>query len=279
MKPNERQYFTAGEFARLFGISKQTLFYYERNQIFKPDCIDSKGYRYYSLSQYFIFEIITALRMLHIPLKKIAWYIQNRNVENLQSLLQEKWDEYEKVIQIMLINQSHLLEKIRMLEEARHIRIDKITLENRPEETIVRTKLPDGDPSLKEIIQTLSLHNQPLLSGPIINASITGYILPMQDMKEGRYDALSFLYTPVPAASSLKNRCIKPAGLYATIYKRDSYHTKYIEGLEKLELFIQRNDLAIIGDAYLYPIRNYWSTSHTDDYITRISIPVDYKEE
>ena len=51
-------YFSIGEFASLFGVSKQTLFYYERNKILMPALIEENGYRYYALEQYFIFDII-----------------------------------------------------------------------------------------------------------------------------------------------------------------------------------------------------------------------------
>ncbi len=70
-------YFTIGEFASLFKLSKQTLFYYERNNILKPSYIEENGYRYYSLEQYFIFDIIINMRKLGIPLKEIADYIKN----------------------------------------------------------------------------------------------------------------------------------------------------------------------------------------------------------
>ena len=73
-------YFTIGEFDSLFKLSKQTLFYYERNNILRPAYIDENGYRYYSLEQYFIFDIIINMRKLGIPLKEIAGYIQNRDV-------------------------------------------------------------------------------------------------------------------------------------------------------------------------------------------------------
>ena len=39
------KYFSIGEFASLFKLSKQTLFYYERNNILKPSYIDENGYR------------------------------------------------------------------------------------------------------------------------------------------------------------------------------------------------------------------------------------------
>ncbi len=46
MKKN-KTYFTTGEFAKLFGIKKQTLFYYYQCGIFKPDLTGENGYRYY----------------------------------------------------------------------------------------------------------------------------------------------------------------------------------------------------------------------------------------
>ena len=62
MNKKTEMYFTIGEFANLFGVSKQTLFYYERNKIFEPDLVEENGYRYYSLHKYYIFEVIITLR-------------------------------------------------------------------------------------------------------------------------------------------------------------------------------------------------------------------------
>ena len=78
-------YFTIGEFASLFKLSKQTLFYYERNNILRPAYIDENGYRYYSLEQYFIFDIIINMRKLGIPLKgmlMLCSFFTNANKQN-----------------------------------------------------------------------------------------------------------------------------------------------------------------------------------------------------
>lgn len=84
MNKLSEKYFTIGEFASLFKLSKQTLFYYERNNILRPAYIDENGYRYYSLEQYFIFDIIINMRKLGIPLKDIAAYLQTRDINALQ---------------------------------------------------------------------------------------------------------------------------------------------------------------------------------------------------
>nr|WP_243686653.1 MerR family DNA-binding transcriptional regulator [Clostridioides difficile] len=45
----EKQYFTTGEFAKLCGISKQTLIFYDKIGIFSPEYKDKNNYRYYSV--------------------------------------------------------------------------------------------------------------------------------------------------------------------------------------------------------------------------------------
>lgn len=100
-------YFTIGEFASLFKLSKQTLFYYERNNILRPAYIDENGYRYYSLEQYFIFDIIINMRKLGIPLKEIADYIQNRDVNALQLFYKRKQTEYR--YRLILCNATLLI--------------------------------------------------------------------------------------------------------------------------------------------------------------------------
>jgi len=71
MEPNVRDYYTAGELAKMFMLSKQTILYYDRKGILKPKFVTENGYRYYSVSQYLTLEIIINLRKLDIPISEI----------------------------------------------------------------------------------------------------------------------------------------------------------------------------------------------------------------
>lgn len=51
---NKRNFFYASDLAQLYNISKQTLIFYDKKDLFKPDYVDSNGYRMYSLKQFFI---------------------------------------------------------------------------------------------------------------------------------------------------------------------------------------------------------------------------------
>ena len=80
MKKN-KTYFTTGEFAKLFGIKKQTLFYYDQCGIFKPDLTGENGYRYYSYTQPETFAILVMLRELGVSIQEIKAHMDHRSPE------------------------------------------------------------------------------------------------------------------------------------------------------------------------------------------------------
>ena len=55
----KKDYFTTGEFARICGVRKQTLFYYDSIGIFSPEIVGDNGYRYYSYTQVETFAVLT----------------------------------------------------------------------------------------------------------------------------------------------------------------------------------------------------------------------------
>ena len=119
-------YFTIGEFAELFNISKQTLFYYERNGIFAPEHTADNGYRYYSLRQYFIFEIIITLRKLNIPLKTIKEYVNNRSLKTLTGLFEDKIIDYDIQIGILERNKQNLESRLARLKSLATMELAKL---------------------------------------------------------------------------------------------------------------------------------------------------------
>ena len=99
MTEQEKQsYFTAGELANIFGISKQTLLYYDRMGLFSPAFISENGYRHYSIHQYMDLEVILRLRALNISIALIKQYLNNRSKEDFVSILESKRQESEKII-------------------------------------------------------------------------------------------------------------------------------------------------------------------------------------
>lgn len=59
------------QFATLCQTTKHTLIHYDEIGILKPNYVGENGYRYYSLSQTEIFDVISFLKEMGLPLKEI----------------------------------------------------------------------------------------------------------------------------------------------------------------------------------------------------------------
>ncbi len=140
MKKN-KEYLTTGEFAKLFGVKKQTMFHYDDMGIFRPEITDEKGYRYYSYNQLEAFSIILMLREMGLSIKDIKSQIDRHSPEDLVELLRSKSAEIEEMIERLRWSREYMERKIKTTEEG------------------IALKSPDGKPAVKEIV-TLDLPDE-----------------------------------------------------------------------------------------------------------------------
>ena len=92
--------FMAGEMARLHGISKQTLLYYDKINLLKPrEKCGITGYRYYTLDQFEELEVVLYLKNLGISLKEIKAYLDTPSIEERM----QKLEGQEQLIQEKII--------------------------------------------------------------------------------------------------------------------------------------------------------------------------------
>ena len=76
----------AAEFARLAGIPKKTLLYYDEIGLFRPARVEPNGYRVYSWYQLDRLALIAALRNLGVPLRQIREYLTHSDPERLEEI-------------------------------------------------------------------------------------------------------------------------------------------------------------------------------------------------
>lgn len=93
-----KKFYTISEIAEFFNISRQTLIYYDKINIFKPAFIDENGYRYYSRDQFSELSFIISLKNSGFSLNNIKEYFKSRNPEESLSFLEEKILDIERKI-------------------------------------------------------------------------------------------------------------------------------------------------------------------------------------
>ena len=74
--------FHTGEFARIVGVNKRTLHYYDEQGIFKPDHVAENGYRSYSFRQFYPFYLLRMLRGMGLEISEIKEYMEPTEIGN-----------------------------------------------------------------------------------------------------------------------------------------------------------------------------------------------------
>lgn len=80
----------AGEFAKICGVHKKTLFYYDEIGLLKPARRAANGYRYYTAQQLVRMDIIKQLQMLGFTLYEIRSYLEAEERHQRQDFLQKQ---------------------------------------------------------------------------------------------------------------------------------------------------------------------------------------------
>lgn len=75
-----KKFYTISELANFFQVSRQTLIYYDKIDIFKPDYKDEEnGYRYYSRDRFSDFSFLLMLKNSGFSLNDIKKYFESAN--------------------------------------------------------------------------------------------------------------------------------------------------------------------------------------------------------
>lgn len=89
---------TTGEFAKIMGVTKNTLFHYDSIGLFSPEVVLDNDYRYYSIYQMELLDTILVLKDLGMSLGEIKDFLANRSPE----LYLEMFERTEKQIDLQI---------------------------------------------------------------------------------------------------------------------------------------------------------------------------------
>lgn len=134
---NKNYLYTTGQFARLTGVNKRTLHYYDEIGLFSPAFKEENGYRYYTCFQTVQLELIMAFRKIGLSIEEIIHYQKSPSNASFSDLISEKKAIIDKSIQELLRTKSFLeqkSEKLSLSLTAKHGKVETIVL---PEQRIL----------------------------------------------------------------------------------------------------------------------------------------------
>ncbi len=82
--------YTAGELAKLAGISSRSIRYYDEKGILKPECYSDGHYRLYGKQSLITLQEILMLKYVGLSLQQICEVLEQNNNCSVEEMLQEQ---------------------------------------------------------------------------------------------------------------------------------------------------------------------------------------------
>lgn len=271
MNINLQNYFTTGEFAKLVGVTKHTLFHYDKVGIFSPKIKGENDYRYYSVFQIESFFVISTLKDLGMPLKEIKKYLDSRDPESLVELLNEERKEIDNKIHKLKSMKDLISQKIDLTKSYFEVDPNEISIENHKKDELflITEVLPwTGD---RSISLSFAEHIKTCTENKILRPYSTGQMLDILNIKNESYYEYKYFYTKISKASKKAKTYTKAAGLYLNAYHTTGYSDVELT-YKKLLNFAKINNLNLGNHVFEDPILDELSVMGYDNFVIKISI-------
>ena len=262
-----QEYFKIGEISKLYNIGVDSLRYYEKIGILKPQRSDS-GYRHYSLNEIWKLNIIRDLRGLGFSMEQIRSYLESHSVDTtLQMLRQEQQTIRDKILQLEKL-EKNVSQRMKIIESAMTRPLDRFTLEHYPDRRCFC--IPEGYSDEYEMdILIKRLTNLDRKHLYVIGSNQIGTAISLREARSTgkvRYQAVFVVDD--------RGEEILPGGSYLSVSYRGDYG-KTAQWVQRLLDHAARENLTLMGDL----LEILWIDIHTSEnvqeHVTELQVRVE----
>lgn len=268
-KSPREKYYKIGEISKLYKISTDILRHYDKIGLVSPDYVGENGYRYYSKKQIWRLNNIRNLRNIGIGLDDIKEFLDERNINSANNILEFQLEKVEEKIKKLNELKEELTSKLENIEFFKTFKdFNKPILKYIPKRKFLRSK--GNFKQDWEIDFELRILNDKTEydSDFILTNNEIGATLSKENFLKGEYSVFSETFI----INDVKGEIIDE-GYFLTIVFRGSYKESY-KYYDILKKYIKENNLQVIGDIHeIYHIEIH-ITEDENEFITEIQIPV-----
>ncbi|WP_328802622.1 MerR family transcriptional regulator [Paenibacillus sp. LX16] len=271
MENNVQTHLTSGQFAKVMGISKDTLFHYDRLGILSPEFKAENGYRYYSINQIDVFKVISILKELEMPLKEMKEYLNKRSPQELIVLLGKEEAMLNSKIKQLQKMKSIISEKKRITQAATEIISTDIIIEEKKEEFLVVT---EADPYTndKSIYDSMIKHEKYLNIYSIDASHTVGWMRDTKRVLANETFNYDYLFTRVSKKSNYSN-FKREKGTYLIAYHTEGY-SSVCDTYDRIINYAKDKSIELQGFFYEDVLLDDLSVRGYEEYLIKISVQI-----
>lgn len=270
---DENYKFTTGEFAKLNGINKRTLHYYDEIGLFSPAIKKENGYRYYTCFQIVELELIMTLRKVGLSIEEIIEYQKNPSKKSFSEIVLEKRKTIQKSIEELQKAQAFLEQKSKILDMSLHAKIGEIEELRVPAQKILLSEPIQGSYGESDFKKAGAFSMR--LKSIFGLFDSFGSRIEINKIKEGKFQDYDRFFAYGNDRQEEWDE-IRPEGTYLRTYSLGDWnHLK--ETYRKIIQYAEANGYELTGYAYEEGL-NEMSIASENEYMTMITIGVKKKE-
>ncbi|WP_291300046.1 MerR family transcriptional regulator [Desulfosporosinus sp. BICA1-9] len=264
------------ELAKLRKVTSETLRYYDRIGLIKPEYVDPQTkYRYYSIRQYEKLGTIRELRQLGMSLDDIVDYFTNRNLKKSITILEKHREILRREIKEKMLVNMVLRRKLRFLDELTSLPAPNVVFERVfSKRYMITFDEPAGGPREHAFaftkLEWYLNETAPILASDRVGVYADEAILQKSD---SYIPSSPMLLVEKDAIDSEFKKAI-PAGLYLCMYYHNGGLEEYHESFEIIKDYMKKHRICINGNIFQIYKLDVTLTSDPMETIMEIQVPV-----
>lgn len=273
-KRNTENLFSIGEMVKACRTTKDTLYFYERKGLLKPAFVDSNGYRYYDLNNFYRMDMITSLRESGSSVKEILHFLENIQPESYISYMRKKQDYFKQKQEEYRLLEERIQRSIEVTGQYFKITDFAPKIEHEEMEYLILQRC-DNYHNDHEAINAFSKTRKICTDHKIPHDIHQSAMISKERLLSGNpnrfendyYYATSY----IPISGDYTH--IKPEGLYATFIHKGAY-TEIGQSYQTALKYIDRHNFTVTGNSYEKTIIGWFNCNDSASYITKVSIKI-----
>jgi DNA-binding transcriptional MerR regulator len=274
MKMPRNDLLSVGNFAKITRTTLHTLRYYDEIQLLSPVQRGTNNYRYYSIKQLAFANAVCVLQKLGLPLAAIKKLSKQRTPELAQEILSRQVEEIDAKRAYLEKTHKLLHTMLKSIQSGLDADHDAISIEFLPSANIVLGELNDYSNGRNDDDTLISFYQNMYRRYPVSDHSLhypVWRLFSAEHVKSRNwlYPDRYYYYNP-------DGEDQRPAAMYAIGYSRAGYgHNEDL--FRRIIEYIEQSNFEICGDAYEEYPQNELCIIEEDNYLQRIMITVQMK--
>lgn len=271
--------FRIGELAKLSGVSSDSIRYYEEVGLLHPRRNPDNHYREYTAEDLMHLVLIREMLELNFSTNQIREWMKDRTVQSTQKLLAEEIQAIDEQIRDLFDKRANLQTRQELLGQniledcVEKIKIRKFA--QRPCLKVHDGRLEDDIPAryLLDFIITNKVKLSTLGACDCYTIEASSLCGDARKDRENYTILNTFFWMDSLAETS--NYAL-PAGRYLCLSYRGKFQRMF-QFFGPMFDFIRENDFEMSGNPILLRRIDFFETSHDEEYLTEIQIPIEKK--